>query len=90
MAVFDSNYQFTFSSIVDSGRESDVSVFAASDIGKAINKGSLNIFSPCDLSGSDLNSSYVVVGDKAFPRKTNLVKPYSSVKLDELIQFQII
>ena len=51
--------------IGDSGRESDGSVFAASNIGHAFSTGSLDLPEPRYLPGGDTNFPYVIVGDEA-------------------------
>ena len=43
MAVVNSNYQFTMVDISDAGLKSDDGVFAASNIGQALDEGLLNI-----------------------------------------------
>lgn len=80
MAICDHNYKFT---LVDSGRESDGSVFSASYIGNALTDGSLDLPKSRHLSGSNIKFLYVIVGDEAFPLKTYMLKPYPRNELDD-------
>ena len=43
MTIVDSNYQFTMVDIGDAGRQSDGGVFAANNIGQALDEGLFNI-----------------------------------------------
>ena len=61
--------------------ESDGSVFASCNIGQAINERRLNL--PEGLDGTCNKFLYVFVGDKAFPLKSCLIKPYPRNKLDD-------
>ena len=83
MAVCDAHYKFLMVDISDSGRESDGSVFASCNIGQAINENRLNLPEPRVLDGTCIKFPYVFVGDKAFPLKSCLVKPYPHTKLDD-------
>lgn len=77
MAMCDANYRFVYVDIGSYGRQSDGSVFGNSTLGKKVIAGTL------DLPGSDTTDTgnatylpYVIVGDAAFPLKTNLLRPY--------------
>ena len=83
MGVCNHKYEFTLVDIRDSGRESDGSVFAASNIGHALNNNWLNLPDPTSLPNSSVVSPYVLVGDEAFPLKHNLIKPYARATLNE-------
>ena len=82
MAVCDANYKFTLLDIGDSGRNSDGGVFSSSSLGIAINNNSLNIPQPETIWNNDITYPFVIVGDEAFPLKTNLLKPYPKDSLD--------
>ena len=61
MAVVNSNYQFTMVDIGDAGRQSDGGVFAASNIGRALDEGFLNITPPRRLYTVILNYSHLLL-----------------------------
>ena len=83
MAVVNSNYQFTIAEIGDEGRQSDGGLFEASNIGQALDEGLLNIPPPKRLYGDAKLFPFVLVGDKAFPLKEYLIKPYARVSIKE-------
>ena len=82
MAVVNANYEFILVDIGDYGRLSDGSVFASSQLGYAINMGTLDLPMPRKLNENKL-FPYVFVGDDAFPLKSNLIKPYPGTNLPE-------
>ena len=47
-------------------------------MGKGLERGSLNIPQPTELPNTNCVAPYVIVGDEAFPLKTNLLRPYPS------------
>ena len=69
--------------IGDAGRQSDCGVFAASNIGRALDEGLLNIPPPRRLYGNTKLSPFVLVGDEAFPLKEYLIKPYARASIKE-------
>ena len=83
MAMCDHEYKFTLVDIGDSGRESDGSVFSASNMGHALADGSLDLPKPRQLLGSGKEFPYIIVGDEAFPLKTYMLKPYARSDLDD-------
>ena len=76
LAVCNANYEFILIDIGDTGRNSDGGVFANSDIGVAMEENLLNIPGPEEIQNSGVHFPYVLVGDEAFPLKSNLLKPY--------------
>ncbi len=72
----DANYRFTVIDVGAKGREGDAGVFSSSTLNDAIEFRSLGIPSPERLPGSERVLPYVIVGDEAFPLKTNLMRPY--------------
>ena len=87
MAVCDAQYKFTLVDIRDSGRQSDGSVYANSNLGHAIENQLLNTPSDCKIPGSNKVLPYVFVGDDAVGLKRHMMKPFpfsnlSKSKLD--------
>ena len=84
LAVCDAHYRFLLVDIGDSGRHSDGGVLANSAFGKALEEQILPFPSSCPLTGtSEPSLPYVIVGDEAFPLKTNLLRPYPGRNLPE-------
>ena len=76
LGVCDASYKCTLVDIGDSGRQSDGSVYANSNVGYAIENKLLNIPPDAKITGSTKVLPYVVVGDDAFGLKRHLMKPY--------------
>ena len=77
MAVCDAKYTFTMVDIGDTGRNSDGGVLNNGYIGQLTNNPTiLTIPIPETINGLAKLFPYVIVGDDAFPLKTNLLKPY--------------
>ncbi|XP_018372309.1 PREDICTED: uncharacterized protein LOC108766873, partial [Trachymyrmex cornetzi] len=75
MAICDSNYIVRFVDIGAYGRRSDGGIFKDSTIGKAFDKGDMNVPQPTAISNSFV-LLYCIVGDEAFPLKPYLLRPY--------------
>lgn len=58
------------------GRASDGGVFAASTLSQAMESGALNLPPPACPPNSNVHLPFVLVGDEAFPLKTNVMRPY--------------
>lgn len=76
MATCDAPYKFTTVDIGACGVQSDGGIFAASDLGKHINNGTLNIPEAKPLPGEVEPMPFCFVGDEAFPLKLNLMRPF--------------
>ena len=66
MAIYNARYQFTVVDMVDSGRESDSSVYANSNLGYAIKNKQLKLPGEKKLRNSQRILPHVFVGDDAF------------------------
>ena len=64
MAVINVNYKFTMFDIVDSGRQSDGGIFAASKLGFAMDNDKLGLPKPRILPGINTYFLYVFLGDE--------------------------
>ena len=63
--------------IGDAGRHSDGGVLAHSEFGKALENNSLSFPEPRPLPGTTHPKlRYVIVGDEAFPLRTNMLRPF--------------
>lgn len=75
LAVVDANYCFTMIDVGAFGKSSDGGTFALSNIGKQLDKGTLQF--PCDQALPGIGElPHVLVGDEAFPLKPYLLRPY--------------
>ena len=83
MGVCDARYKFTLVDVGDSGRQSDGSVYANSNLGYAIENHLLNTPPDSKISNSDRVLPYVFVGDDAFGLKRHMMKPYPFSNLSE-------
>ena len=87
MAVCDAHYNFTLVDIGDYGSNNDSGVLSHSEMGKAIDDGSINFPKPEHLEGCDLPLlPYFLVGDEAFGLKPWLQRPYPGKSLTEPMQ----
>lgn len=82
MAVVDVKYQFRYVSVGAQGRASDAGVFAESDFKQARVRGLLNIPEAKHLPGSNIEVPFMLLGDDAYPLRTDLMKPYPFRQLD--------
>ena len=88
LGVSDANYKFTLADIGDSGRQSDGSVYANSNLGYAIENKLLKVPPDSKIThGSTKISPYVFVGDDAFGLKRHMMKlfPFSTLHETKLI-----
>jgi len=74
LAIVDGSYRFVAVDIGASGSMSDGGVLARSAIGKSLQDNNLMLPEPKQVSTDLL--PHVIVGDDAFPLKTNLLKPF--------------
>ncbi|XP_046849870.1 uncharacterized protein LOC124443422 [Xenia sp. Carnegie-2017] len=76
LGVCDANYKFILVDIGDSGRQSDGSVYANSNLGHAIENKLLNIPGDRRITNSSKVLPFVFIGDDAFGLKRHMMKPY--------------
>ena len=84
MAVVNPSYEFTFVDVGNAGRQSDGGVFAASDLGFALELGKLCLPKPRCPEKYDKALPFVFVGDEVFPLKEYLIKPYPRISLNTM------
>lgn len=77
MALVDWDYCFTFVDVGAQGRMNDAGVFASTTLYRKIIKNELLLPPAKPLPGRQIPVPYVIVGDDAFPIRSNLLKPYS-------------
>lgn len=81
LALVDANNHFI---TVDIGLfgQNDCGIFTDSNLGKALDKGNLNLPNDTKLPGSDIVAPYVMAGGEAFPLKKNLMRPFPKRQID--------
>ena len=84
LAMCDAHYRFILLDVGDCGRHSDGGVLSNSTFGQALDSGKLSIPTGRPLPGTTQPTlPYVIVGDEAFPLKTNMMRPYPGRNLEE-------
>jgi len=68
--LIDANYNFITTDVVPFGRSSDGGLFSHSALEKCMENGSLNIPPDSGLPGSNIETPFIIIGDKACPLKT--------------------
>lgn len=82
LALVDSHYNFISVDVGAYGKNSDGGIFANSNLGKALQRGTLSVPGNVALPGTSNEAPHVIVGDEAFPLKTYLMRPYPGQDLD--------
>lgn len=84
MAICDAHYIFTLVDIGEYGSNNDSGVLSHSQMGKALDKGSMSFPQAEKLSGCPISQlPYFLVGDEAFGLKSWLQRPYPGKHLTE-------
>lgn len=84
LAAGDTNYIFTAVDIGAYGSQSDGGIFAESSFGRHLLNGDLNLPAPSILPNSSILCNHYMVGDNAFPLKSQLMRPYPGRMLSEV------
>jgi hypothetical protein len=82
LALVDAQCNFIAVDVGAYGKNSDGEIFGNSNLGKALQRGTLPIPGNAALPDTSIEAPHVIVGDKAFPLKTYLPGPYSRQDLD--------
>ena len=84
MAISDSHYNFTLVEIGNYGSNNDSGFLSHSDMGRALDDGSINFPDSEHLEGCNLSRlPYFLVGDEAFGLQPWLQRPYPGKSLTE-------
>ncbi|CAH2012014.1 unnamed protein product [Acanthoscelides obtectus] len=86
MVIADSNYNFIYVDVGAYGKDCDSSVSKESSFWKKLQENALDIPTPRQLSNTDVQAPYVLVGDEAFALHMNLLRPYGGRELDQTKQ----
>ncbi|XP_072400203.1 uncharacterized protein [Diabrotica undecimpunctata] len=76
LGLVDAHYKFIAVDIGSYGKNSDGGIFASSKLGRALEQGTIHIPEETVFPGTAIMAPYVIIGDSAFPLKTNLMRPY--------------
>uniref|UniRef100_A0A1A8PU22 DDE Tnp4 domain-containing protein n=1 Tax=Nothobranchius pienaari TaxID=704102 RepID=A0A1A8PU22_9TELE len=84
LALVDADFRFRVIQVGDFGEISDGGVYAASDLGRGMENGTLEVPPSAPLPGAAHlgDVPYVMVGNPAFPLKTYLMRPYPERNLN--------
>jgi len=77
MAVAHPSYRFLMVDVGGYGTNSDGSVMVSSKFYQRIDNGFLELPTEIKLPNSNILASFVIIGDKAFPLKNYLMRPFS-------------
>ena len=82
MALVDANYQLTFIDVGNYGSNADGTMFSKSTFGQLYLSDQLDIPGPKPLPNAPQFGKlpHVIVADKAFPLKPNIMRPYPRSK----------
>lgn len=76
--MVDSNYKFVCVEASAVGSQADVGFFSISSLGKSIESKEFDFPEPAALPNSTAVVPFVILADKGFPLKQNVLKPYIS------------
>ncbi|XP_045766197.1 protein ALP1-like [Maniola jurtina] len=82
LAIVDSNYKFVFVDIGAYGKECDSTILQNSKLYELMINNNLPLPQPQPLSGSNIPTPYVFVGDEAFGLSKHIMRPYGGQNLD--------
>ena len=83
MALVDADYRFLYVDIGANGRVADAGVFKQSSLDQALARNMMGVPEPDFLPGTNVKTSYAMVGDEAFPLRNDLMKPFPHRSADE-------
>ncbi len=85
LALVDADYHLLPIDVGSYGGNSDGGIFADSALGRALQRGTLNVPSPLELpSAPELGKvNHVIVADEAFPMNPYLLRPYGGKCLED-------
>lgn len=78
MAIVNDNFQFIYVNVSDKSRSNDSGIWQASDFNSCLQNNTLHIPTDYNVNGSKLQLPYVFLGDKSFPLRNNLLRPFAS------------
>ena len=83
MAVVDANLEFIYTDFGQYGRHADGGLWRECSLNANMNGKTAHLPKPATLPGTQILSSYIFVGDGAFPLTENLQRPYCRCEMDE-------
>lgn len=78
MAIVNDNFQFIYVNVSDKSRSNDSGIWQASDFNSCLQTNSLRIPTDYTVNGSKCQLPYTFLGDKSFPLRDNLLRPFAS------------
>lgn len=77
MAIVNDNFEFIYLSISSRSRENDSCIWESSDFNSKIQTNALNIPKDYKVNEAKCKLPYVFIGDKSFPLRNNLLRPFA-------------
>lgn len=77
MAIVNDNFEFIYLSVSSHSRANDSGIWESSDFNSKIQSNALNIPMDYNVHGSKSKLPYVFIGDKSFPLRNNLLRPFA-------------
>lgn len=77
MAIVNDNFEFIYMSISANSRPNDSGIWESSNFNCKLQSNALNIPTDYSVHGSDCKLPYVFIGDKSFPLRNNLLRPFA-------------
>ncbi|XP_026816456.1 protein ALP1-like [Rhopalosiphum maidis] len=79
--ISDANYKFIAIEVRAYGKQSDAGTFSDLNVYQRLEANTLNIPENENIPLTNISAPFVLLGDDAYPLKTNLLKPYSRKRL---------
>ncbi|XP_050299931.1 uncharacterized protein LOC126738575 [Anthonomus grandis grandis] len=89
LALIDANYRFIVVDVGSYRRSSDGGIFANLNLGKRLERNTLDIPDDANLPGTQQLAPFVIVGDPAFPLKKFLMRPFPGTHIENQIEKRI-
>lgn len=77
MAIVNDNFEFIYLSLSSRSRANDSCIWESSDFNSKIQTNALNIPMDYKVNGARCKLPYVFIGDKSFPLRNNLLRPFA-------------
>lgn len=77
MAIVNDNFEFIYLNVSSRSRANDSGIWESSDFNSKIQTNSLNIPMDYNVNGTKSKLPYVFIGDKSFPLRNNLLRPFA-------------
>lgn len=77
MAIVNDNFEFIYVNVSGKSRSNDSGIWESSDFNSRLQSNTLNIPKDYNVHGTKYKLPYVFIGDKSFPLRNNLLRPFA-------------